>query len=1177
MTKDFVHLHVHTEYSLLDGLSKIGKLFDHLKEIDMDKIAITDHGVMYGVIEFYKKAVREGVKPIIGMEAYTTNVDLKERPERGKFKNFHLLLLAKDKEGYQNLMKLTSIAHLEGYYYRPRIDHETLSKYSKGLIAASACAQGEVAQALISGSYDEAKNIAKWYLDIFKDDYYLEMQRHEYDNYIKDAEKNEVKESLANQAQNELTINKGVVKLSRDLGIPLVATNDAHYIKREDAHAQDALVCIATGKNISDTKRLRFIDSPNFYIKTPEEMSNLFSDFPDALTNTIKIADKCNLKLTLNKWFFPEYTLEKRKTANSQLTEIVWEGIKKRAPKLTAEIKSRINYELQIIRKKGFSTYFLIVADLAQWAHERGIVTNTRGSTAGSMVAYALGIVNINPLVYDLPFERFLTPWRPSPPDIDFDIADDRREEVIDYFTKKYGKNKVGQICTFGRMLARASVRDTARVLGYPYSVGDRISKAIPLGSQGFPMSIARALKSSPELKDLYESDNDSKLVIELARQIEGNARHVSVHAAGLVIAPDEITEYSPIQLDPEGKKIITQYDMDALDPNVSPGEAVGLLKFDLLGLRNLSILGSAIEIVNSESKNKIDLVNIPLDDKKTFEMLSRGDTMGVFQLSGSGMTRYLKDLKPTRVEDLMVMVALYRPGPMAQIPEYIERKNNPGKVSYFDPRMKDYLGKSYGLIVYQDDVFTTAINIAGYTWEEADKFRKAVGKKIPQEMEKQKEKFIKGATSNGMEKDKSEELFRLIEPFSGYGFNKAHAASYGMVAYQTAYMKANYPVEFMCAYLTAESIDNEKISAAVNECKRIGVQVLPPDINESDVGFKIVSHKKSLESKAIRFGLSAIKNVGRAAIEAIFESRREDKFHSFAEFLGKVDARRVNKKVLESLIKVGALSSFGTRASLLSSLDLIRNRVSKPPALKNQQGLFTQEEIKKTKAADTVLNDVPEFNDEEIQALERSLLGFSLSARPIGDLISDFDYATTHKIFEISPKESLDEFVRIAAVVSDVKIVVTKRTGAEMAFIRVEDDTGSLELIVFPKIFQRTKNHWVGNRALLISGRVDTRDESPTIIVEAIETKESMNEKRIDLKVKDNNHLYIRVPESTGRPQLAELKNLLIANPGSQKVSLIFEGKKESRVDLNFRISWSEKVAARISEILTPDEFVEG
>jgi len=1177
MSKDFVHLHVHTEYSLLDGLSKIGKLFEYLKESGMDKIAITDHGVMYGVIEFYKKAVREGVKPIIGMEAYTTNVGLSERPERGKFKNFHLLLLAKDKTGYLNLMKLTSIAHLEGYYYRPRVDHETLSKYSKGLIATSACAQGEIAQALIGGSYVEAKKLTGWYLDIFGDDFYLEMQRHEYDKYIKGAEKSEIKEELAKQSQNELTINKGVVKLSRDLGIPLVATNDAHYIKREDAHAQDALVCIATGKNISDTKRLRFIDSPNFYIKTPEEMSNLFSDFPDALKNTNKIADKCNLKLTLNKWFFPEYTLEKRKTANSQLTEIVWEGIKKRAPKLTAEIKSRINYELKIIRKKGFSTYFLIVSDLAQWAQKKGIVTNTRGSTAGSMVAYALGIVNINPLVYDLPFERFLTPWRPTPPDIDLDIADNRREEVIDYFTKKYGKNKVGQICTFGRMLARASVRDTARVMGYPYSVGDRISKAIPLGSQGFPMNIARALKSSPELKDLYERDNDSKLVIDLARQIEGNARHISVHAAGLVIAPDEITQYSPIQLDPEGKKIITQYDMDALDPNVSPGEAVGLLKFDLLGLRNLSILGSAIEIVNRESIKKIELVNIPLDDKKTFEMLSRGDTMGVFQLSGSGMTRYLKDLKPTRVEDLMVMVALYRPGPMAQIPEYIERKNNPSKVAYFDPRMKEYLGKSYGLIVYQDDVFTTAINIAGYTWEEADKFRKAVGKKIPQEMEKQKEKFIKGATANGMEEDKAEELFRLIEPFSGYGFNKAHAASYGMVAYQTAYMKANYPVEFMCAYLTAESIDNEKISAAVNECKRIGVHVLPPDINESAVGFKLVAYKESLEGKAIRFGLSAIKNVGKAAIEAIFEARKEDKFHSFADFLAKVDSRRVNKRSDESLIKVGALSSYGTRASLLSSLDLVRNRVSKPPALKNQQGLFTKEEIKNTKAVDTILNNVPEFNDEEIQSLERSLLGFSLSARPIGDLISGFEYAVTHKIFEISPKESLDELVRIAAVVSDVKIVVTKRTGSEMAFIRVEDDTGSLELIVFPKIFQKTKEFWVGNRALLISGRVDTRDESPTIIVEAIDTKESMSEKRMDLKAKDDDHLYIRVPENTTRPQLAELKNLLIANPGSQKVSLIFEGKKESRVDLNFRISWSETIARRITEILTPAEFVEG
>ncbi|MFZ5932842.1 MAG: DNA polymerase III subunit alpha, partial [Patescibacteria group bacterium] len=728
MAKKFVHLHVHTEYSLLDGLSKISTLLTHVKESGMEAIAISDHGAMYGVIEFYKRCLKEGIKPILGMEGYTTNINHRERPERGKFQNYHLLLLAKDKEGYQNLLKLTSIAHIEGYYYRPRVDRETLAKYAQGLIVTSACAQGELPQALISGNYAEAKKVAEWFLSVFGQNYFLEVQRHNYDKYLGDAESPELKKELAEMAKNEKNVIAGVVKLSRELGIPIVATNDAHYVKREDATAQDALVCIATGKNVGDIARLRFIDSPTFYVKTPKEMATLFSDLPDAIENTVKIADQCDVSITLDKWFFPQYELTEGKTPEEELAFRAHAGLKQKLARPSKEAVKRLEYELATIKKKGYSTYFLIVSDVARWAAERGIITNTRGSTAGSLVAYALGIVNINPLTYELPFERFLTPWRPSPPDIDFDIADDRREEVIDYIGEKYGHDRVAQICTFGRMLARAAVRDIARVLGHPYSTGDRIAKLIPLGSQGFPMSIDRALTLSPDLKNLYTSDADSKKIVDLAKQVEGNARHVSVHAAGLVIAPSDIKEYTPIQLDPEGRKIITQYDMDALDPNVSPGEAVGLLKFDLLGLRNLSILGAAIEIVKDTRKKEIDFHQIPIDDKKTFAMLSRGDTMGVFQLSGSGMTRYLKELKPSRVEDLMVMVALYRPGPMAQIPEYIERKNNPAKVKYFDPRAKEYLEKSYGLIVYQDDVFMTAITIAGYTWEEADKFRKAVG-----------------------------------------------------------------------------------------------------------------------------------------------------------------------------------------------------------------------------------------------------------------------------------------------------------------------------------------------------------------------------------------------------------------------------------------------------------------
>jgi len=1167
MARKFVHLHVHSEYSLLDGLSKIKALLSHVKENGMDSVAITDHGTMYGAIEFYKAANKVGVKPLIGMEAYTTNMNHKERPERGKIKNYHLLLLAKNKEGYENLMKLTSIAHLEGYYYRPRIDRDTLKKYSKGLICTSSCPQGEIGQALIQDNFKKAKKTANWFLDVFKDDYYLEIQRHEYSKHIKNIENPDLKNSAREMATNEKIIEKGVIKLSRDLGIPVVATNDAHYVKKEDATAQDALVCIATAKNISDIKRLRFIDTPAYYVKSPQEMDDLFKDFPDALDNTVKIADKCEFKITMDKWFFPKYKLEKGKTADEMMEDRVWDGSKKRFTKITKEIKERLKYEMDIIKEKGYSTYFLIVSDMAIWANEQGIITNTRGSAAGSLVSYCMDIININPLDYNLPFERFLTPWRPSPPDIDFDIADVRREEIIKYLTDMYGKEKVAQICTFGRMMARGSVRDVARVMGFPYSVGDKIAKAIPIGQQGFPMTIQRALDESVDLRRLYKDDGDSKKVLDLARQIEGNARHISVHAAGLVIAPEEITKYSPIQLDPDGKKVITQYDMNALDPNVSPGEAIGLLKFDLLGLRNLSILGDAIKIVKETRDKYTDIHKIPLDDKKTYEMLSEGSTMGVFQLSGSGMTRYLKELKPERVEDLMAMVALYRPGPMAQIPEYIERKNNPKKVSYFDPRMKEYLDRSYGLLVYQDDVFMTAIKIAGYDWEEADKFRKAVGKKIPEEMERQKEKFIKGSVKNGMETDKAEELFKLIEPFSGYGFNKSHAASYGMVAYWTAYMKANYTVEFMCALLTAESQDNEKISSAVNECRRMNIIILPPDINESNTGFKIVQNKDSLNDQAIMFGLNAIKNVGQAAIEAILSAREEGVFLSFADFLSRVDGRKVNKKVIESLIKVGALSKFGKRSQLLSSIDTVRNSVAKPKGLENQQDLFSKEEIKKSMSGNVMLMDenIEELSDDEIQNFEKQLLGFSLSAKPIGDLLSIYQNLVTHNINDIEVQDLTNRNVKIAAVITDIRVIVTKRTGQEMAFVRLNDTTGSIDLVVFPKIFEKVRTSLIDNKAILVSGKVDQRDDEPSIIANAINTENNMDD--------SDDKLYIKIPKNTDHQKLKMLRSLLVENTGNKSVCLLFSENGNKKIDLNFGISWNKELSQKIS-ILLNDEI---
>jgi DNA polymerase-3 subunit alpha len=1155
----FVHLHCHTEYSLLDGLSNIKKLISHVKEQGMDSLAITDHGVMYGEIEFYKEALKQGIKPILGMEGYITAGDLKDRPERGRTQNYHLLLLAKNNEGYQNLMKLASVAHLDGYYYRPRFDRETLKKYSKGLICTSACPLGEVGQSLINGEFNEAKRTVEWYLDTFKDDYYLEFQRHEHEKWVGKAENQEIKTTLLNLVETEKTWGDGIVKISREMGVPIVATNDAHYIRKDDALAQDALVCISTGKTMSETKRLRYIDTQTFYVRSPDEMQSLFPDFPDAIENTVKIAEKCDVEITLGKWFFPKFPLPSGVTADDQLKNLAREKLVEKIQKPTKEVKERLEYELEIIIKKGYSPYFLIVMDLANWARESRIITNTRGSAAGSLVSFVLGITTVNPIDYYLPFERFLNPYRPSPPDIDFDVADDRREEIIGYITQKYGREKVAQVCTFGRMLSRAAVRDVARVLGYPYSVGDRIAKMIPPPKQGFPITITKAMNEVPELKSAYENDPDTKKVLDLAMQVEGNARHISVHAAGVVVAPTDITDFSPVQKEPSGEKIITQYEMHA-------AEDVGLIKFDILGIRNLSILGAAIDIVEKTRNVQVDLHKIPINDKKTFEMLARGDTMGVFQMAGGGMTKYIKELKPNRVEDLMAMVALYRPGPISQIPEYIKRKNNPKLVKYLDPRMEKFLGMSYGLIVYQDDLLFCALDLAGYTWEEADKFRKAVGKKIPEEMAAQKDKFTKGIVENGRSQDFAEELWKLFEPFQSYGFNKAHAASYGIVAYQTAYMKANYPVEYMTALLTAESNDKEKISAAVNECRRVGINVLPPDINESEIGFTIVSDKDSLGGKGIRFGFSAIKNVGEAAINAILTARSDGEFTSFSNFLSRSDGRRVNKRVLESLIKVGALGRFGSRAALLASVDSIRDKVAKPKNDDNQQGLFATGDLKKTESSQIItVENIQEFGDDELESLERQLLGFSLSAKPISEIVGPLEFQSTHKIFEINTTDFYDEIVRVAAVVTEVRVITTKKSGAEMAFAKVDDGTGTIELVVFPKIFKSTRDFWTEGNPLLIFGKVDTRDETPALLVESIETLSSLNEKK-------QREVFIKIPKSADANVLKRLKTLFTANLGDQTAYLMFESVAPGgtkKIKLPFKISWNETLAKEISAIL--------
>ncbi|KKT75892.1 MAG: polymerase III subunit alpha protein [Microgenomates group bacterium GW2011_GWA2_44_7] len=1139
----FIHLHVHSEYSLLDGLSKTREIVRRVKELGMSSVALTDHGSMSGAVEFYKNAVKEEIKPILGVEAYITNRDHRIKESRSESGSHHLVLLAKNNEGYRNLMELTTIAHLEGYYYKPRFDKDTFTKHTKGIVASSACMKGEIASLLIEGEYDKAKETARWFSQLLgEDNYYLEVQRHQYEEYASKTEDHTIKGLLKRVAENEKKVVEGVVKLSRELGLPMITTSDAHYVSPEAAVAQDVLVCVATGKNVSDINRMRYVDAPTFYLHSTQEMTDLFPEIPEAIENTSKIAERCEVTLSLDKWYFPEFPIDQGKTYPEVLTEKANEGARAIFQTVPVEVQERLDYELKTINQKGYAPYFLIVSDISRWCFEHGIITNTRGSAAGSLVSYVLGITTINPLNYELPFERFLTPWRPSPPDIDFDIADDRREEVITYIIGKYG----------------------------------------PLGSQGFPMTIDRALETTPDLKALYDKDIDAKKVIDLAKQIEGNARHVSVHAAGVVIAPTKLTEFTPLQLDPDGAKVITQYDMDALDPNVSPKEAIGLLKFDLLGIRNLAILGRAVEIAKQTTGKDIDLGKLPLDDKKTFTMLAKGETMGTFQLGGSGMTRYLKELKPTRIEDLMAMVALFRPGPMSIIPDYIARKHNPSQVKYLDIRMKEYLGKSLGLLVYQDDVFMTAIKIAGYSWEEADKFRKAIGKKIPAEMAKQKDKFVKGCIENGMNEAKANELFGLIEPFAAYGFGKAHAASYGIIAYQTSYMKANFPVEFMTALMTAESGDTEKIAEAIGESRRMGIIVMPPDINTSKIGFTIENNEKSLSSKAIRFGLSAIKNVGEAAISAILFARdKSGAFLSLTDFCRRVDGQKVNRKVLESLIKTGALDKFGKRAAMLASIDKIRDRAGKNSQNDNQGSLFGVDEKSNLPGQVDDLEMVSEFDKPELLALEKELLGFYLTEHPLSGVLNVISDLTTHKLAQILPEENVGKNVKVGGIISEIRVVVTKNSGQEMIFAKLEDDTGSIGIIVFPKLYSGSREHWVKDKIIIIEGKIDQREEELSVIVDRVipfdksnptlaknESEESFDDNKSDTVI--DKIIEVKIPKGTSPLSLVKLNSLLQVNRGGQNVTLSFEnGKGEKRMVLPFGVNWSSSLQKEVDRIL--------
>ena len=1134
---NFVHLHVHTEYSLLDGLSKIPKLVTQAKIMGMKHLAITDHGSLYGAIKFYRECKQEAVNPIIGCEMYIAKRSLYDKEAGLDKENAHLTILATDYEGYRNLMKLVTISHLEGFYYRPRIDREVLAKFSEGLIALSGCATSEIARALAEGDFEKAKKSAKIYSQIFdKNNFFLEIQRHLYEEF-RTAHQigSEVYNDLDKMAKDEKKITEGLKKLSGQLKIPLVATNDVHYVMPQDAQAQDVIVCIQTGKVLTDTKRLRMMDSPTFYLKSTEEMSELFKDTPEAITTTQKIAERVSIEIPMGRVAFPHFETPVSTGADKYLKDLCFKRIAKRTNKVTKEIEERLNYELSIISKKGYSTYFLVVADFVNWAREKGIISTTRGSASGSLVSFALGITTVNPLLFQLPFERFLNLYRPTLPDIDVDFADNRRDEVIEYVRAKYGQDKVAQISTFGTMMARQAVRDVARVLGWPYTKADRIAKIIPFGAQGFHMSLDSAKKQNVELGSLYKQDTEVKELLDLAETIEGNARHVSVHAAGVVISPTQLTDFTPLQKETSGEKIITQYDMYDI-------ETVGLVKMDFLGIRNLSILGQAVEIVEKTKGIKIDLIKIPFDDRRAFAILAKGETMGLFQLSGTGMTRYLKELKPSNIFDIMAMISLFRPGPMNSIPEFIKRKHNASRTSYFDPRMADYLKESYGVIVYQDDVLLTAINIAGYSWEEADKFRKAMGKKIPAEMTRQKEKFIEGCIKNGMSGEKAEELFKLIEPFAAYGFNKAHAASYAVIAYQTAYMKANYPVEFMTAVMSAESDDPDKIAAAVTECAKMGITVLPPDINFSTVGFTIEP------KQAIRFGLSAIKNVGKAAIEAIL-SQREEKgpFKSLDDFVKRVNLRVVNRKTLESLIKAGAMDKFGNRNAQLKVLSEIKSSgssLSKTIAT-GQGSLFDDVDMEKqsspSSAITALLSTTQEAPKEEILSWERELLGFYLTEHPLVKLAEKIQKFITAKISEVDIDITTGEKeVKLAGIISSIRKTITKVRKEEMCFLKLQDETGSIEVLVFPRVYATCRQYLLPDQIIIVRGKLELNEETPIVIAGEIQSFEAAHK----ASMQEEEILEVFLAPDTDRVLLSKIYQVLKKNPGEIPTFLVLPSR---------------------------------
>ncbi len=1052
----FTHLHVHSHYSLLDGLAKIDQLLDVCQELKMPALALTDHGSMYGIVEFYQKAKKRGMRPILGSEMYLAPFGMGQRRPNIDNKLHHLVLLIKNKEGYRNLVKLTTKAHLDGFYYKPRIDKELLKKHKEGLVALSACLSGEIPKAVIDGKPEEAEKLAVEYEKIFgKGNFYLELQHHE---------------GLHEQA----LVNKCFIEISKKTGIPLVATNDVHYVRKEDAEAQDVLMSIQTDKKMDDESRLT-MTRDDFSLRPTEQMIKDFKHIPEAIENTQKIAEICGkFELELYKIQLPYLEVPEGQTADSHLRKECLEGLKGRPVEATEkETKQRLDYELKVIEKTGFASYFLIVADFVNWAKSQNIVVGPgRGSAAGSLVAYLLKITDIDPLKYNLLFERFLNPERISMPDIDLDFADDRRDEVIEYVSDKYGRNRVAQIITFGTMAARAAIRDVGRALDYSYNFCDQIAKMISFG-----LTLEKAIHESQELHQTYESDESAKRLIDMAKKLEGVARHASTHAAGVVITKGDIDNLVPRQHPTQDdQSIVTQYEMHAI-------EDLGLLKMDFLGLKTLTVIQNTLNKIKQSANKEIDLSNLPLNDQKTFYLFRRANTTGIFQLESQGMKRHLKQLKPTKFEDIIAMVALYRPGPMEFIPEFIARKHGYKKVEYLHPKLKPILESTYGICVYQEQLMRIARDLAGFTPPEADVLRKAVGKKIKKLLDEQKEKMISGMIKNEINPKIASTIWQTVEPFAQYGFNRAHSCSYATIGYWTAYLKAHFPTEFMASLMTSEQNDIERISFLVDECKQMGIKVLPPDVNYSEQNFT-----KS-DDKAIRFGLNAVKNVGRNIVESVVKERETNgSFQSIADFIERVESKDLNKKSLESLIKCGALDNFGERNQLLAGLEqmLALARETQKAKRNGQVSLFSGQS--EAMAPSITLPQVAPASKKECLGWEKELLGLYLSEHPLDNYQKKLSKVA---IFcrNLSRNQS-GQRVKVGGIINKIQKVNT-RAGQAMLFVELEDPTGRIEALVFPRVLEQTATAWQEERIVLVSGRLSDRDGNLKVLCDNIRVLE--------------------------------------------------------------------------------------